>query len=473
MGRSERRVIESVSANKMEITLTEALVTTHLGDAEDICGETNTPPKLQLRAEVGLLSRNIRIQGRPGNSDTGAAILVRSSVIGATPPKVHIQGVEITMAGQPRAQGSAAIQFVGVGDMAGSYVKGSAIHRSFNKGIVLCHIQGILIDNNVVHDTTGSAISLQCNTETGNTVKSNLISDSHKTLSLSPQDDVLGALYITNPNNIVKDNAVSGSQGHGIWYDLSSRPTDVAGTTCPNSMPIGEAIGNVVHSCADMGLRIENYQPKANGNCQGAEEEAIFGGITSYANSIGVSVIKCGKLKLMNFILVANVKSGLVTHGLVSMDNVRITITDAIIAGKSTNLQPASDVTCTAEGIILPLHPGFVIDGLKVANFIQSCYPLSLSTATNGTVNYGGWPYVMKRTMKCSGDNLVNFRVPFGGVIIDQDGSLTNKGKTTAILPNTEAYKEVKDANDVSRIPDFSKLSYSLNMKQEDYLSNP
>lgn len=53
------------------------------------------------------------------------------------------------------------------GDMSESYVKGSSVHKAFNRAINIHNSHNILLQNNVIYDVKGGALFLEDGIETG------------------------------------------------------------------------------------------------------------------------------------------------------------------------------------------------------------------------------------------------------------------------------------------------------------------
>ena len=80
---------------------------------------------------------------------------------------MHIENIEVFHAGQAFRMGRYPIHFHMNGDMAGCYVKGSSVHRTFNRAVNIHNSHNVLVQNNVVYDVKGGAIFLEDSIETG------------------------------------------------------------------------------------------------------------------------------------------------------------------------------------------------------------------------------------------------------------------------------------------------------------------
>jgi hypothetical protein len=130
----EERYIASISGST--ITLTEALEHKHISEAPSYGGV-----EMPMRAEVGLLTRNVVFRGNPADSKKdlfGAHIIVHSPGDESSIARIHY--IELTEAGQAFKLGRYAIHFHMIGTVHGSLVKGNAVHHSYNRA---CTTHGV------------------------------------------------------------------------------------------------------------------------------------------------------------------------------------------------------------------------------------------------------------------------------------------------------------------------------------------
>ena len=159
---SETAVIADVSGSQTRLTLSTQLLYQHVHETESTGSRSYT-----LSAEVGLLTRDIKISN--ADSDTaneeefGCRILAGNIVeddetfVGT----VQMEGVELDGCGQlgytdendPRF--ALAIRNANGRD---SYVRSSSIHDGYNTGIGVFGSSGVVLSDNVIHNTVGSSI---------------------------------------------------------------------------------------------------------------------------------------------------------------------------------------------------------------------------------------------------------------------------------------------------------------------------
>jgi hypothetical protein len=91
-----------------------------------------------MRAEVGLLTRNVKYQGDPETSPDnqyGAVIIMHSP--GDESTSARIDSIELTNVGQAFILGSYPIHFHMIGTVHSSYVKNNSIHHTFNRAVTI------------------------------------------------------------------------------------------------------------------------------------------------------------------------------------------------------------------------------------------------------------------------------------------------------------------------------------------------
>ena len=88
-----------------------------------------------------------------GSDQFGVQIMVHSHQQGMS--TAHFDHVEITHAGQAGRLGRYPIHFHMEGDVHGSYVKGCAIHRSFNRAVTMHGVHNLVVERNVIYDILG------------------------------------------------------------------------------------------------------------------------------------------------------------------------------------------------------------------------------------------------------------------------------------------------------------------------------
>ena len=247
---TEARVIRHVSG--ATVGLDAPLEYSHYGEVQEYGGRV-----LDERAEVGLLSRNIVIEGdqRSQREEFGCQIM-------ATAGRLRLSNVEVSNCGQRSSLARYPLHFHLFGNASSSYVKNCSIHNNFNRAVALHGVHSALIKDNVVHNTKGHAVFVEDAIETKNIVQGNLVASTRVATSLLHTDQTPAAFWVTNPDNYFAGNVAAGSERYGFWFSLPGKPTGpsamspLASDMCPIHSPLGQFDDNKAHSCRKNGLHI-------------------------------------------------------------------------------------------------------------------------------------------------------------------------------------------------------------------------
>jgi len=228
--------------------------------------QTYGDDSIEMRAEVGLLSRNVVYRGDPETSpanEYGATIFMHSN--GDDSLTARLSYIECHNVGQAFKVGRYAIHFHMIGAVHKSYAKGLGLHQSFNRAFTLHGTHYLRLIENVAFEVKGHTIFIEDAIETNNYMYRNLIMKTMRSMSLLNTDQTPGCFWITHPNNIFIGNHAAGSDRYGFWYDLQTHSTGPSADTdvCPENTKVGDFIGNSAHSMGRYGLRIfHNMVPR-------------------------------------------------------------------------------------------------------------------------------------------------------------------------------------------------------------------
>jgi hypothetical protein len=121
---------------------------------------------------------------------------------------------------------------------------------------------------------------------------------------LIPSDNTASTFWITNPDNIYRDNVAAGSDATGFWMSLPEHPTgkfegtEISARTWPRRTPFREFKGNVAHSNYDSFMFDRNVGPDGHFGVTGSSQtghenpadanspqvESVFEDLTAYKN---------------------------------------------------------------------------------------------------------------------------------------------------------------------------------------------
>jgi len=141
-----------------------------------------------MRAEVGLLTRNVKYQGDSTSPENqyGAVIIMHSP--GDETTAARIDSIELSNVGQAFILGSYPIHFHMIGTVHTSYVRNNAIHHTFNRAVTIHGVHYLRVQNNVAYLTMGHTIFIEDAAETKNLIEGNLIVDVRRSWSLLNTD---------------------------------------------------------------------------------------------------------------------------------------------------------------------------------------------------------------------------------------------------------------------------------------------
>ncbi len=268
-GQTEKRTITGI--NGATVTFSVPLNYLHYGVITQVDHNVSgVPHDIDERAEVGLLTHNIRIQGAqgiPGVEDATANGYGGHVMIMDDASVAHVEGVEFYNMGQKGILGRYPIHWHNVNNGgSNSYILSSSVNHSFNRGTTIHKTNNLTLSENVIYDTLGHGYFIEDGKETGNVFTHNLVAlvnfgplDANFLLNAhTPERGEPAAYWITNPNNTFINNAAAGAApgGFGFWYDLHPllRPGSISAAADPSynprNQPFGGFRGNRAHSIA-------------------------------------------------------------------------------------------------------------------------------------------------------------------------------------------------------------------------------
>jgi hypothetical protein len=326
---SEQRTIAAITGRN--ITLDRPLEFDHWGAAPDVYGDTT----LEMRAEVGNLSRNIVIRSLdnqervlpgfdpnsfdPQNRQNGDGKRLESGRFGGhmmfmAGSQVRLKNIEVTQLGQQGMLGRYPVHWhLNQDASSGSFIKNSSIHNTFQRGLVIHQSNGVVAQNNVIFATPGHAVFLEDGVERNNTFEKNLVMRVQYVLRkhrLSLRDgegdraERQAGFWLTNPQNTVRDNVVAGVE-NGWGYILANVRDDKIPVVdksvaefATNSYLL-EFKNNTAHSVnfvagpIDGGKGVFNlgYSPEEAGSCFRFDQRGINS--TQSATISGITAYKC------------------------------------------------------------------------------------------------------------------------------------------------------------------------------------
>ena len=338
---AEEATVRAVSGKV--VTLDRALAHTHWGVTQTAGGGS-----VDERAEVALLSHNVKIEGEASSSAEDFGFGGQIMVMGGG--TARFEGVELTRMGQRGILRRYPIHFHMLGDSGvGSYIKDSSLHHTFNRCVTVHGTNHVTLDGNVCYDHVGHGFFLEDGAEHDNVITNNLglLTREPATAAerLLPTDTSPATFWITNPDNVVSNNIAAGSQGNGFWYALPEHPTGLSANAgiWPRRTPLGEFSGNVAHSNDGDGLHVDggpdettleaettNYRPRQDPAADSPAVVARFEGFVGYKNRNRAVWLRGSDHRLVNATLADN-GIGATFASWESM------LTDSLVVGETAN----------------------------------------------------------------------------------------------------------------------------------------
>jgi len=407
---AERRTISAIRGNA--ITLDKKLDYMHFGKITFDVDE---------RGEVGMLTRNIRLQA---SADAAEAPFYGGHVMAMGASKMFVEGVEFQRMGQNLTLARYPIHWHLIGDAKGQYIRNAAIHDTYNRCVTVHGTNFLRVENNVTYNTVGHCFFLEDGIEHGNEYIRNLAIQTKCHTSkpcvptnlaaagerpdyanrqavrengqaskdvLLPSDNTAASFWITNPDNTYRDNVAAGSDSNGFWMSLPEHPngkfegSEISKTTWPRRTPFREFKGNVAHSNYDAFMFDRNIAPNNTFGVTGSSHtglenpadpdsralESVFENLTAYKNRNG-GIWGRGEMHVFRNVKLADNAMGF-THASGAFGRYAFTsqVIDSLFVGETENVgNPTTDAE-KAYGRSLPkvALPDFPIRGYEYYDY--------------------------------------------------------------------------------------------------------
>jgi G8 domain len=532
---AERRTISAIHGNT--ITLDQKLEYMHFGKITYGVDE---------RGEVGLLTRNIVIQASADAEQT----FFGGHVMAMVSSKMYVSGVEFNRMGQNLQLARYPIHWHLMGDAQGQYVKNSAFHDTYNRCVTVHGTNYVHVENNVTYNTVGHCFFLEDGIEHGNEfvhnlaiqtkchtskpcVPTNLAAagenpnyDNRQAVRVSgqaskdvllPSDNTVASYWITNPDNVYRDNVAAGSDENGFWMSLPEHPngafadTDISNATWPRRTPFREFKGNVAHSNYDgfmfdrninanntFGVTGNAHMPKENpADPTSKTVETHFENLTSYKNRNG-GIWGRGEMHVFsNAKMADNAMDYTHASGSAGRDPFTSRVVDSLFVGETENIgNPRTDAEkAYGRSLPKPMMPDFPIRGYEYYDYRHDVVnDTFVNFQDNATRKTGALTYLMFTSAGVSTENsiegarFINAKPVYfppmerkwgndnlngvawkAAAIHDKDGSVTgipnsyillNDGPNDSIATDTQACEIKPDWNAAVCRGDVGRLSF-------------
>jgi cell migration-inducing and hyaluronan-binding protein len=442
---AERRHVTAVSGNVL--TLDKPLEYMHFGAITF---------GVDQRGEVGLLTRNIRIQA----SDDAESSYFGGHIMAMAGSRVQVSGVELSRMGQHLTLARYPMHWHLIGEGQGQYIRNSAIHDTYSRCVTVHGTNNLKVENNVTFNTVGHCFFLEDGIETGNQFVHNLgiQTKCHPTLPcepthlgpaglasstfgrgaagqaskniLLPSDNTASTFWITNPDNSYRDNVAAGSDMIGFWFALPEHPTgqfegtEVSKNTWPRRTAVREFSGNTAHSNFDGFMFDRGPTPAGTFSVGGSNyhfaftdptdpnsepKGSEFKDFTSYKNRNG-AVWGRGELHLFTNLRVADNAIGF-THAASAVGRAPYTskVVDGLFVGESENIGNPRTPAEIAYGRSLPNEiADFPIRGYEYYDMRHDVENTTfVNFVPNDTRDAGAISYLMYTSFGMSSENAI------------------------------------------------------------------
>uniref|UniRef100_A0A3B4Y5A4 PKHD1 like 1, tandem duplicate 2 n=1 Tax=Seriola lalandi dorsalis TaxID=1841481 RepID=A0A3B4Y5A4_SERLL len=351
----------------------------------------------------------------------------------------RLEYVEVFHAGQAFRLGRYPIHWHLMGNIDyKSYVRGCAIHQTYNRAVTIHNTHRLLVERNVIYDIMGGAFFIEDGIETENILQYNLAVFVKQSTSLLNDDVTPAAYWVTNPNNIIRHNAAAGGTHFGFWYRMHEHPDGPSydPNICQKRVPLGEFHNNTVHSQGWFGLWIfKDFFPMKNGGCRSrSPQPAVFNTLTTWNCEKGAEWVNVGAVQFNGFVMVNNEKAGIEAKRIFQWavssfgEEGGATVSNSTIVGHVDELALGDDY-CTRLGVITPFDDGMSVLNTKFLNFDRSSCAAIGVTTIDGTCGdrCGGWAVRFSGVQYVNSPNKAKFRWEHEVQLVDTDGSLTGK----------------------------------------------
>ena len=439
---AEERTIAAIGGNT--ITLDKKLDYMHFGKITFDVDE---------RGEVGMLSRNILIQASPDADKT----LFGGHIMAMSGSKMYVSGVELNRMGQNMHLARYPIHWHLIGDAQGQYIKNSAIHNTYSRCVTVHGTNYLDIENNVTYNNIGHCFFLEDGVEHGNQFVHNLgiLTKCHPDAPcvatnlapfgvtggsnfdtagqdakdiLLPSDNTASSFWITNPDNIYRDNVAAGSDSTGFWFALPEHPTgkfegsEVSKNTWPRRMKVREFKGNTSHSnfdgfMADRGPRPDGHFATGGhmslsnpADANSPQVESVFEDFTAYKNRNG-GMWSRGEMHTYKNLKLADNAIGY-THASGNSGRSAFTsrVVDSLFVGETENIGNPSTPAEKAYGRSLPepAVPDFPIRAYEYYDYRHELDNVTfVNYQDNATRKTGAISYLLFTSFGMSSNNTI------------------------------------------------------------------
>jgi len=344
-----------------------------------------------------------------------------------------------------------------IGDAQGQYIRNSAIHDTYSRCVTVHGTNYLDVENNVTYNNIGHCFFLEDGVEHDNQFVHNLgiLTKCHPDAPcvptnlaaagesrpaggngqnardiLIPSDNTAATFWITNPDNIYRDNVAAGSDSNGFWMSLPEHPTgkfegtEISAKTWPRRTPFREFKGNVAHSNYDSFMFDRNVAPNGHFGVTGSSHtghenpadanskavESVFEDLTSYKNRNG-AIWGRGEMHVFRNVKLADNANGF-THASGEFGRYTFTskVVDSLFVGETENVgNPRTDAEkAYGRSFPKPEMPDYPIHGYEYYDYRHDVVNTTfVNFQDNATRKSGAMTYLLYTSFGVSSNNSV------------------------------------------------------------------
>ena len=202
--------------------------------------------------EVGLLSRNVVIQG--DDDSLGQQFGMHSiAAMGAT---MRVENAEWRRCGQSLIVGRYCMHFHILSDETLSYARANSFHDSFQRAVTIHASNGLHVTDNVAFRVMAHTFFVEDGVEMGVVLEGNLVASQLTSPGPIRTDLSAACFWTASGANHWKNNVCSGA-ANGYWIQPPATPTGPSNTDrlVPYMLPLGAFYNNTAHNC-DIGVNV-------------------------------------------------------------------------------------------------------------------------------------------------------------------------------------------------------------------------
>lgn len=294
----------------------------------------------------------------------------------------------------------------------------------------------------------GHTIFIEDAAETKNLIEGNLIVDVRRSWSLLNTDQTPASIWITNPNNIIRNNHAAGSDRYSYWYDLQLTAIGPSfdANICPEHVKLGEFRDNVAHSNGRYGLRLFHSMIPREHPCSPIDYEtnkpiiANFYNLTAYKNRRNGAIVEnTGAVQWHNFKTADNGEAGMeMSETDWNDEDGWAKIVGGLVIGRTENTETALD-KLSPKGIICARTENFSVEGVKFYNFNYN-HAAAFGTCSHcwhdqNTDSGARTVTVSDLYIDETVTQRVFYTVPWRTIFHDKTGTLTGLGSESWFVP--------------------------------------